>query len=167
MAIGEIMNGCVWYGVRKCARLCHKKADKGNQYGQWQDTRHAKAFETLKGAKALAIGKERGIAEPSTDARCAKCHITGFGEPASAFAKTYKAEDGVGCESCHGPGRHYLKKSIMESQERSNANGLIIPDKDMCVTCHNEESPSYKPFVLEEYWAKIEHPRPEEKSGEE
>ena len=48
---------------------------------------------------------------------------------------------GVQCEACHGPGKDYKKKSIMQDREKAVANGLIIPDEKTCQKCHNENVP--------------------------
>jgi hypothetical protein len=49
---------------------------------------------------------------------------------------------------------------IMKSRELSLANGLIIPDEKVCLTCHNEKNPFHKPFNYKEAVAKIAHPIP-------
>ena len=51
-----------YIGVKKC-RSCHKKELIGDQYGQWREGVHARAYQTLKGKKALEIAKQRGIAQ--------------------------------------------------------------------------------------------------------
>jgi hypothetical protein len=52
---------------------------------------------------------------------------------------------GVHCESCHGAGKDYQSKKVMENKDLAIANGLVMPDDKVCVKCHNEESPSYNP----------------------
>jgi hypothetical protein len=39
-------------------------------------------------------------------------------------------------------------------------NGLILPTEEVCKTCHNEESPTYRPFNYEEKVKVIAHPDP-------
>ena len=68
-----------YVGASKC-KTCHKKELIGNQYGAWEKSGHAKAFETLKGEKAIAVAKEKGIAGPPSEAaECLKCHATAAG----------------------------------------------------------------------------------------
>jgi hypothetical protein len=69
---------------------------------------------------------------------------------------------GVQCETCHGPGSEYKKMSIMKDKQQALANGLIIHDvgAEFCKSCHNSDSPTFKSFDYETYWAKIKHTNP-------
>ncbi len=44
------------------------------------------------------------------------------------------------CESCHGSGSEYKKKSIMQDPELARAAGLVIPDRSFCTggPCHQD-----------------------------
>ena len=44
--------------LKKCA-MCHKKDDKGNQFGKWQSMGHAKAYEDLIKEKAKKRQEEK------------------------------------------------------------------------------------------------------------
>ncbi|GAB4334309.1 MAG: hypothetical protein Kow0099_06370 [Candidatus Abyssubacteria bacterium] len=149
-----------YVGVKGC-KMCHMAPARGAQFKQWEQTQHAKAYETLASEEAKAIASEKGIANPQEAAECLKCHVTGYGADPSMFTETYAKEDGVGCESCHGPGNDYKNIQIMKDVEKAKANGLIIPDKETCVKCHNEESPTFKGFNFDEMWPKVTHPVPE------
>jgi nitrate/TMAO reductase-like tetraheme cytochrome c subunit len=160
-----------YVGVKKC-RTCHKKELIGDQYGKWQDAKHSKALETLKGEKAAEIAKEKGITGPASESeKCLKCHVTAFGADASAFdKKPLKAEDGVQCESCHGPGSAYKKKKTMADHDKSLAAGMWEPGKDekICTACHNDESPTWDAaagFDFEKRKEEIAHPIPEDVKG--
>jgi hypothetical protein len=160
-----------YVGAKKC-KTCHKKELMGNQYGAWEEAKHSKAFEALKGEKALEIAKERGLTVPPHEAdECLKCHATAYGEDASKFAKKpLNPEDGVQCESCHGPGSLYKKKKTMSDHDKSMAAGMWEPGKDdkICIGCHNEDSPTWDPaegFDLEKRKEEIAHPIPEDVKG--
>jgi len=156
-----------YVGVKKCA-MCHKSKARGNQYGQWQETKHATAYETLATDAAKKAAEEAGIeGDPQESPKCLKCHVTAYGVDESLLGSKYTMEDGVGCESCHGPGSDYMKLSIMKDQEKAIANGLIIPTEELCVTCHNEESPTFVKFVYKEMFPKIAHPIPDKDEEEE
>jgi hypothetical protein len=153
-----------YVGVAKC-KTCHNTKKSGKQYTIWKNGPHAKAMESLKSKEALEYAKAHNIADPSTDPKCIKCHSTMGAIDKSLIDPKGKLtmEEGVSCESCHGPGSVYRKRSIMISHEKSLANGLILPTKEVCVKCHNKENPFYKPFDFDKYVAKIAHPTPKKK----
>jgi hypothetical protein len=160
-----------YIGVKKC-KTCHQKELIGDQHAAWEKSKHSKAYETLKGEEAAKFAKAAGIAGPAYEAeQCLGCHVTAYGADPSAFLKNpLKVENGVQCESCHGPGSGYKKKKIMADHALSVANGMREPGKDekICVTCHNEKSPSWDPakgFDFEESKKAIAHPIPAEVKG--
>jgi len=97
------------------------------------------------------------------DPDCLRCHTTGYGLPggyAVPDPKDKKAQrkandlQGVGCESCHGPGSQYVKifEEIQDKQRQYTRQelysaGLSPVDAQTCVRCHNKESP----LVAEDY----------------
>lgn len=134
-----------YIGAAKC-KVCHNKPATGGQYKIWAGNAHAKAMESL-------------TAEEAKDPKCIKCHST-LGHIDLDLNIGVKASEGVSCESCHGPGSGYKTNSVMKSREKSLAKGLIMPTKEVCTQCHNEESPHFKGFDYDEYVKKIAHPVP-------
>ena len=148
-----------YVGVGKC-RVCHMNAKLGgDNYNAWKESPHAKAFETLASDKAKAKAKELNIANPQTSERCVKCHVTAYGVPPAQVLAGVKNEDGIGCERCHGPGSDYLPNEVMRDKKVAAAKGLVAVDEKVCRSCHNEESPFYKPFDFKSFMAKIAHPK--------
>ncbi len=147
-----------YVGVAKC-KICHNKPATGQQYKIWSESLHAKAMETLKNEKSMAYAKEHNIADPSKDASCIKCHATA-GSIKDSENGGIKMEEGVSCESCHGPGSAYKSISVMKNREEAMKKGMIIPDQKVCEKCHNKDNPFYKPFNFEEKKALIAHPDP-------
>ena len=147
-----------YIGAAKC-KMCHNKPATGQQFKIWSEGPHAKAMESLSSEQEMAIAKEKGIADPSTDPSCIKCHST-FGSIAEDVNIGVKITEGVSCETCHGPGIKYKTNTIMKDRAKSIENGLIIPDEKVCKGCHNEESPTYKDFNYAEAVKKIAHPVP-------
>lgn len=123
-----------YVGAKKC-KMCHKGAKKGEVWEKWEKGPHAKAFEALKGK-----GEEK-------NADCLKCHATD--------AKA-AAEEGVGCEACHGPGSVYKKMSIMKDKKKAMENGLIEPTEAVCKKCHIGNDHTGK-FNFQEAVKKIDH----------
>lgn len=149
-----------YVGAGKC-KSCHKKKKTGNQYGAWQKASHSKAFKTLGTPEAKAVAKKQGVTgDPQKAAQCLQCHVTAYGVDKKFLGKKYKAEEGVSCETCHGPGGDYKKKKVMKDHGKAVAAGLIVPDEKMCKTCHNEKSPTYKTFVYKDKVKKVNHPNP-------
>ena len=166
-------------GARKC-KSCHGKDLMGNQNATWQNGPHHGSFETLKSPDSLRIGRDRNLARaPADSPECLVCHVTAFGVPAERIWKPLQADDGVQCESCHGPGRDYRKKKIMANLKNARKKGLWDPDSDrgICLRCHNDSSPTFDPeryslgdgtragFDYEQAAARIAHPIPEHVKG--
>lgn len=147
-------------GTRGC-RDCHSTPSIGDQHGVWKRSAHARAFETLRGEAAKRLAKPLGIEDPSADARCIKCHVTAWDAPRERRVYGLRAADGVSCESCHGPGEGYAPREVMIDKEESRRQGLLMPDRDACLRCHNQESPTYREFDYEKALAAIAHPTPE------
>ncbi|MCD4682887.1 MAG: cytochrome c family protein [Bacteroidales bacterium] len=147
-----------YIGAAKC-KMCHNKTATGQQYKVWMAGPHANAMKSLSSEEALAIAKEKGIADPTTDPGCIKCHSTA-GSIDESLNIGVKITEGVSCETCHGPGSAYKTNTVMKDQAKALAKGLIVPDQKLCEACHNEESPTYKPFNYEEAVKIIAHPIP-------
>ena len=155
-----------YVGVKACG-MCHKSEKQGAQLTVWEGSQHSKAYETLKSEKAAAIAKEMGIEKPAYEAaECLKCHVTEYGVDESLLDTKYVKNMGVQCESCHGAGSDYKKMSVMKDRKAAIDNGLnalSVEDgsaEKLCVTCHNEKSPTFKEFKFAEMWPKIAHPIP-------
>lgn len=146
-----------YVGANKC-KVCHIKIFKS-----WSETKHARAFEVLRSG-ALPDAKKKAGLDPakdySNDQACIQCHTTGN---TALF-------QGVQCEACHGAGKNYSNVSIMnkskwnadpEAQRNlAVAAGLVIkPDAKTCTACHNEKSPTYKPFDYTTRYNEVKHPQ--------
>ncbi len=137
LSAGEAKHSYI--GAAKC-KMCHLK-----QYKAWGETKHAKAFAALKEAEAK-------------DAKCVKCHVTGYGKGGYAVGGSKDPDlANVQCEVCHGPGSDYKTAAVMKDKEKSKAAGLIVPDEKVCVGCHNKESQNFKEFNFEKMKDKV-HP---------
>lgn len=101
-------------GSSRCS-LCHV-----NTHRNWADTLHARALESLE-----RIGQD-------TNVNCIGCHTVGFGQ-AGGFVNRATTNDlaGVGCESCHGPGRDHV-----ENVEDKTLRPPINIASSLCGSCH-------------------------------
>ena len=70
----------------------------------------------------------------------------------------------VGCEACHGAGSKYksskTKKAIIAGEITAASVGLLEVNEATCLVCHNEESPTHKPFNYKERVVEFAHPNP-------
>ncbi|MEN3045869.1 MAG: cytochrome c family protein [Candidatus Hydrothermales bacterium] len=140
------------YVKNTVCKMCHKAEARGKQWEIWENSAHAKAFETLKTEKSKEIAKKMGINDPLTSEKCLTCH------------NGWDGEEAVGCQDCHGPGSEYksmqVMKAVYEGKIKPSEVGMIEPNEEFCKKCHNPESPTYKEFKFKEFFEKIKHPVP-------
>ena len=151
-----------YVGTKTCA-MCHKAKDKGEAFTIWQKSAHAGAYKTLASEQSAKIAKEKGLTKPASESpECLKCHVTGGGV-ATNVDKTFDMKEGVTCEACHGAASGFkTTHAKKENTAKAVEAGLITGDaaKKTCETCHNKQSPTFKGFKYDEYWAKIAHMLP-------
>lgn len=118
-----------YLGSAQCGR-CHEGA-----YAQWEQTPHAKAMDTL-----AADGKQN-------DASCSRCHVTGAGRPGGFVTLQQTPHlSGVGCESCHGPGRKHV------NDPRADYGAVALAN---CTGCHDfRNSPKFDYYA---YLPRVRH----------
>ncbi|MHC5052758.1 MAG: cytochrome c family protein [Planctomycetota bacterium] len=145
-----------YVGTKKC-KSCHLDVHKS-----WEKTKMGMAFETLKPGHAKEAKDKFGFdanKDYTADAKCLPCHTTGYGKPGGYVipaaddkraARKMKNLQNVGCESSHGPGSGYVKvfEEIDKSQRKYTLDelysvGLHKAEKAMCVSCHNDKSPTF------------------------
>ena len=160
-AAAQEKSGNTYVGAVACGK-CHKTEKSGNQLTVWQQSKHAKAYETLTTAAADSIAKAKGLTTKAADSEsCLGCHTTGG--PSSGVSRS----EGVGCEACHNAGSGYKGMSTMREKAAAITAGMRdftdpAATETFCRSCHNEKSPTAKEFVFAERWAKIKHERPAE-----
>ena len=143
-------------GSNKC-KMCHINVYKG-----WEETKHAKAYDTLKAGVAAEAKTKHGLdpqKDYTTDASCLACHTVGFGKKGGfevvddekKMEKMVKNFGGIGCENCHGAGSAYadVHKAIKkEKKEYTDADmiaaGMHKITQETCDGCHNDKSPTYE-----------------------
>jgi excinuclease UvrABC ATPase subunit len=153
-----------YVGASACKK-CHNIKVTGDQHMIWSEGPHANAMESLSSEKARTYANEHNIVDPTTYMGCLKCHSTA-GNIAANLRTRVTIEEGVSCESCHGPGSAYASDEIMKDRKLSIKNGLIIPTTYTCEQCHNNYNPFFiKPFDFNESVKIIAHniPKPPEK----
>ena len=80
-----------------------------------------------------------------TDAKCLKCHTTGYGQPTGYKDAKSEGLTDVGCESCHGPGSKHeeiskpfaqVKNLTKEQEEAVRGSIWLVLPKNVCLECH-------------------------------
>lgn len=137
-------------GVGSCASSqCHGSVNPRkpgnvlqNEYTTWKKhDPHAKAWASLQNADSRRIAEHLGIGAPEKEPMCLQCHST-FA-PSSQLGEAYHAEDGVGCESCHGASEKWLSAhtasdATHENNVRLGMRELKNPQAQtkLCLSCH-------------------------------
>ena len=104
------------YAGSSSCKECHNTLHE-----RWSTTRHAQAFSSPI--------FQRDWTELSKQTSCLECHTTGF-DPASGVY----SEEGVTCESCHGPFQ----------PNHPEQNMPVKPDAALCATCHKNTTDEWK-----------------------
>jgi hypothetical protein len=151
-----------YVGVSKC-KMCHNTPKWGKIYDKWAATKHASAYATLADKQAQAIAKEMKIEDAQKSEKCLVCHVTGYEASAKLKGEKYSMEEGVTCETCHGPAGDYITSHMKkDNKKQAMADGLMKPSEELCVKCHNQKSPTYKEFKYKEAIKLVEHHKPTE-----
>lgn len=136
-------------GVGSCSSSsCHgnlapKPGMRGDEYAIWsKHDKHSKAWVVLTEKDALRIAEHLGIKDPSHEQQCLNCHATNIPEGASKTDR-FTVEDGVGCESCHGPAGSWLKSHTQSGRAHSDniSSGMndlvpLVNRAQTCLGCH-------------------------------
>jgi predicted CXXCH cytochrome family protein len=113
-AITYSEQSATYVGWKKCT-TCHPGITDS-----WQNTRHAKAIESLKKS-----GQE-------TLPACVKCHVTGYERDGGYIDYELTPEmAGVQCEVCHGPGSEHVSSPSTKGIVKESGAAL-------CRQCHTE-----------------------------
>jgi hypothetical protein len=158
------------------AAACHNapgaKGSLGSEYSTWiSHDKHARAYEVLfderskrilqnyKGSPLAPREESSPLAEregylvrrledahPEREALCLKCHVHPHWDRLERPTQTLLRQDGVSCESCHGPAEKWLgehfrpswrEKSATEKQrDGMHDTDSILGRAGLCVACH-------------------------------
>jgi hypothetical protein len=113
-----------------------------NEYSIWVvKDKHAKAYEALTGPVGERMGRILGLGKSEQAMKCLACHALDV--PADTRAKTFELNEGVTCESCHGPSSAWLGPHTTRgwTHEQSVAAGMydtrnLVRRAEKCLSCH-------------------------------
>jgi len=153
----------VYVGAGVCAN-CHSAQTMGNQYSKWLHSKHSQAYATLARPESLEIAKLSGLRTmPEESAVCLGCHSTGWSAEVWEKDPTFRLQDGIQCEGCHGPGSEYASMEVMKNRDAAMKAGLRMPDREFCDNCHLEKGShvavlKHPPIDMKAGWGNIAHP---------
>ncbi len=129
----------VYVGSKACG-ACHNGRSMGHQYSKWLLSKHAQGYAALSKPESREIVKVSGLrGDPWKEPICLGCHSTGASADERDFDETFRVEDGLQCEACHGPGSEYMGEDVMKNREAAIQAGLKLPKEDHCLGCHIEK----------------------------
>lgn len=110
-------------GSEAC-KSCHEA-----EYSQWSGSPHHHAMQTLRDA------------EKEGDVGCVRCHATADrGGPAPDELASFRVDESVGCEACHGPGKAHVEAGGgTENIEKLGDDCPVCVIEAVCTSCHVPE----------------------------
>ncbi len=146
-----------WEGVASCdSAQCHNRPIQGKRFTEartwFHEDKHAKTYtRTLDSDRSRQIVKNLrrlaslAQAKPQDEALCLQCHSMNV--PRELRGKKFSPDEGVGCESCHGPAGNWLADHQREpwkdlDDQAKEQRGFRPLKKSLenrakvCVDCH-------------------------------
>lgn len=142
-----------YLGTKKC-RMCHSK-----QYQSLLESPKGRSWEALMPGARQQAKIRAGLdvhTDYRTDGRCLRCHSVGYGQPGGyaipdpddrRSERLAAKREGVGCESCHGPGSGFVRimRDIWQNERKYRidelrAMGRKTVGPDVCRNCHNDQA---------------------------
>jgi Cytochrome c554 and c-prime len=113
-----------------------------DEYFIWQKRDlHAQAYGILFNDRSRVIARHLHLGDPGATPLCLGCHALSV--PARQRRGTLELEDGVSCESCHGPASGWLEGHRSESWTHAQSVAAGMTDlrevgvrAALCLTCH-------------------------------
>ncbi len=140
----------VHVGVTSCSGApCHGAAQPltnarilQNEFLTWSDAdKHHLAFAVLKSERSKRIAVNLGLPSAEQAPECLTCHADFVAN--DKRGRLYSAENGVGCEACHGGSQRWLGLHVTGTATRADLRSAgLYPTDDpvarakLCLSCH-------------------------------
>ena len=132
-------------GSSSCASSsCHGGGEGKNQSLTWlRKDFHSRAHAILSTNRSARMAETLGLGDPRQSARCTVCHSPQQALPGARFVAGAVRDEGVSCETCHGPAEPWLlfhtRRDVTHEQrvaagmrELVNFHGRA----NACIACH-------------------------------
>jgi hypothetical protein len=114
-----------------------------NEYYTWsKHDAHSRSYTALTRPDAQRMARHLQLGDPTKEKLCLDCHTT-YVADASLRGERYSVEDGVSCESCHGPAEGWLSShaAVGATHEQNLSQGLadtvsLEKRAALCLSCH-------------------------------
>jgi YVTN family beta-propeller protein len=165
LAGGAAAKRPIYVGSQVCGQ-CHDGQAQGNQFTLWRASKHAQGFACLALEQSKRIARLSGVpVEPEDSPICLGCHATASDTEAWEKEETFRLQDGVQCEFCHGPASEHVADQMSAKEHSSPAAPMRVPGAEVCATCHAEKGSHVavlsSPLLdVPEGMKRIAHPRP-------
>ncbi len=122
--------------------LQNKSNVRQNEFNTWfNHDPHATAYSALESSQGQQIANNLGLGNATQAQVCLNCHTTNVSE--NRRAGRFRANEGVSCEGCHGPGSLWLSSHSNPATSRSEliSHGLYdtwnsTSKAELCLSCH-------------------------------
>jgi hypothetical protein len=143
-------NPSKYIGPGSCsASACHggvapaaKSRILQNEFSTWVvRDKHAQAYEALQNPVAKRMGYILGLKNPASEPKCLACHA--LAPSKTERGREFEINEGVSCESCHGPSSAWLGPHSTQGWNRKKSLELgmydtedLISRTEKCTSCH-------------------------------
>ena len=104
---------------------------------------HAKSWATLATERSARMAVAIGAGKPQETSRCTECHAPMQAVNASRVGPLSRVEDGISCETCHGPAKFWVRSHTR--RDLTHAQNVTTGLRDLenlyvrantCIACH-------------------------------
>lgn len=152
-------DGRTHLGVASCASAtCHGRAEPladatvlQNEVTTWERLdKHRLAYDVLGNERSREIAAKLGLEDARTAGICLDCHADNV--PAARRGESFRIENGVGCEACHGGAGDWIQIHTIDDGAAGHARNLaagLYPTEDpkaravLCLSCHLGDETKY------------------------
>lgn len=163
---------------------CHGPTTENDPFTVWSVSKHSRTFVQLGTGYIEMIDPEAKGFVPEgfggsivkearrlgVDTDCLDCHATANNRSDENKAETFHVEDGVQCETCHGPGGAHvawMEQTDISEGQRPHSSKMRQSTLESCSQACHREKPTHSPFIDTKFdwqkaWTKIAHGQSDE-----
>ena len=135
-----------------------------NAFSIWKSRDvHAKSWATLATERSARMSAAIGAGKPQETARCTECHAPMQAVNAARVGPLARIEDGISCESCHGPAKFWVRSHTRK--DLTHAQNVTTGLRDLkslyvrantCIACHQVLPPDLQKAGHPPLWFELD-----------